>query len=134
MPPTLSLSTIRYGSRVKWSNSGKWGVPSPTSQGNGYLIGSLQLPLTTVANFTILHNCSSWPTVIEGGSKTPFSIGQHITTKPMKQSLSIYIYIYIYIYMFVNDVCEFVCVCCLRANVKCNCYKNIMVYLSIHVK
>ena len=30
MPPCLTLSIIRYGSRVKWSNPGKWVAPSPT--------------------------------------------------------------------------------------------------------
>ena len=30
MPPCLTLSIIRYGSRVKWSNPGKGIAPSPT--------------------------------------------------------------------------------------------------------
>ena len=30
MPPCLTLSIIRYGSRVKWSNRGKGVAPSPT--------------------------------------------------------------------------------------------------------
>ena len=30
MPPCLTLSNIRYGSRVKWSNPGKGVAPSPT--------------------------------------------------------------------------------------------------------
>ena len=30
MPPYLTLSIIRYGSRVKWSNPGKGVAPSPT--------------------------------------------------------------------------------------------------------
>ena len=30
MPPCLTLSSIRYGSRVKWSNPGKGVAPSPT--------------------------------------------------------------------------------------------------------
>ena len=29
MPPCLTLSNIRYGSRVKWSNPGKGVAPSP---------------------------------------------------------------------------------------------------------
>ena len=32
MPPCLTLSIIRYESRVKWSNPGKWVAPSPTLQ------------------------------------------------------------------------------------------------------
>ena len=31
MPPCLTLSIIRYGSRVKWSNPGKGVAPSPTT-------------------------------------------------------------------------------------------------------
>ena len=30
MTPCLTLSIIRYGSRIKWSNPGKRVVPSPT--------------------------------------------------------------------------------------------------------
>ena len=30
MPPCLTLSNIRYGSKVKWSNPGKGVAPSPT--------------------------------------------------------------------------------------------------------
>ena len=30
MPPCLTLSIIRYGSRVKWGNPGKGVAPSPT--------------------------------------------------------------------------------------------------------
>ena len=30
MPPCLTLSIIRYGSRVKWSNPGRGVAPSPT--------------------------------------------------------------------------------------------------------
>ena len=32
MPPCIMLSIVRYGLRVKWSNSGKGVVPSPTTQ------------------------------------------------------------------------------------------------------
>ena len=45
----LTLSIIRYVSRVKWSNPGKRVAPSPTPREKG-AFGS---PLTTVANFTI---------------------------------------------------------------------------------
>ena len=34
MPHCLTLSIIRYGSRVKWSNPGKGIVPSPTPLGH----------------------------------------------------------------------------------------------------
>ena len=52
MPPSLTLSIIRYGSRVKWNNPGK-GVEPPLHLGvvaiEKVAFGS---PSTTVANFT----------------------------------------------------------------------------------
>ena len=50
MSPCLTLSIIRYRSRVKWSNPGKRVAPSPTPIERGGF-GS---PSTTVANFTYL--------------------------------------------------------------------------------
>ena len=45
IPPCLTLSIIRYGSRVKWSNPGKWVAPSPTPWCNSYQKGSLLVTL-----------------------------------------------------------------------------------------
>ena len=53
-PPCLTLSIIRYGSRVKWSNPGKGVVPSPTSRCSNYWKGTFRSPSTKVANFTQL--------------------------------------------------------------------------------
>ena len=36
IPPCLSLSIVRYGSRVKWSNPGKGVVPNPTPRCSSY--------------------------------------------------------------------------------------------------
>ena len=41
MPPCLTLSIIRYGSRVKWSNPWKGVVPSPTPWCSSYRKGNL---------------------------------------------------------------------------------------------
>ena len=41
IPPCLTLSNIRYISRVKWSNPGKGVVPSPTPQCSSCWKGSL---------------------------------------------------------------------------------------------
>ena len=41
----LTLSIIRYGSRVKWSNPGKGVAPSPTPWCSSYRKGSLQVTL-----------------------------------------------------------------------------------------
>ena len=45
MPPCLTLSIIRYGSRVKWRNPGKGVEPSPTPWCSSYWKGSLRVTL-----------------------------------------------------------------------------------------
>ena len=45
MPPCLTLSIIRYGSRVKWSNPGKGVAPSPTPSCGSYRKGNLRVTL-----------------------------------------------------------------------------------------
>ena len=45
IPPCLSLSNIRYISRVKWNNPGKGVVPSPIPQCSSYWKGSLRVAL-----------------------------------------------------------------------------------------
>ena len=45
MLPCLTLSIIRYGSRVKWSNPGNGFAPSSTPQCSSYWKGSLQVTL-----------------------------------------------------------------------------------------
>ena len=45
MPPCLTLSIIRYGSRIKWSNPGKGVAPSPTYLCSSYWKGSLRVTL-----------------------------------------------------------------------------------------
>ena len=52
IPPCLTLSIIRYVSRVKCSNPGKGVAPSPTPWCSSYWRGKLQ-----VANFTLLKLC-----------------------------------------------------------------------------
>ena len=45
IPPGLTLSIIRYGSRVKWSNHTKGVVPSSTPRCSNYRKGSLLVNL-----------------------------------------------------------------------------------------
>ena len=45
MPPTLTLSFIRYWLRVKWGNPGKGVAPFPKFRCKSYQKGSLWLPL-----------------------------------------------------------------------------------------
>ena len=52
IPPCLTLSIIRYRSRVKWSNLGKGVASSSKTRCSSYWKGSFGLPSTTVAKFT----------------------------------------------------------------------------------
>ncbi len=45
MPPCLTLSIIRYGSGVKWSNPGKGVAPCPSPWCSSYRKGSLRVTL-----------------------------------------------------------------------------------------
>ena len=45
MPPCITLSIIRYRSRVKWSNPRKGVTPSPTPWCSTYRKGSLRVTL-----------------------------------------------------------------------------------------
>ena len=49
MPPFLTLSIIRYGSRVKWRNPGKGVAASPTLWCSSYRKGSLRVTLDNVS-------------------------------------------------------------------------------------
>ena len=53
MLPYLTLSIIRYLSRVKWSNPGKGVAPFPTSQCSSYWKGSLLVTLDCSCKFLL---------------------------------------------------------------------------------
>ena len=55
IPPCLTLSIIRYGSRIKWSNPGKEIVPFPTPWCSRYRKGSLQVILDY--DYLFIYNC-----------------------------------------------------------------------------
>ena len=59
-PPCLTLSDIRYVSRVKWSNPGKEVVPSPTPIEKG----AFWSPSTTVASLIFYLNSIMFNLVI----------------------------------------------------------------------
>ena len=77
MPPCLTLSNIRYGSRVKWSNPGKGLAPSPTLQCSTYWKGSLQVAFD--------YSCQLYFYIY---------IYKYIKTLYIYKKLYIYIYIY----------------------------------------
>ncbi len=85
MPPCLTLSIIKYGSRVKWSNPGK-GVAPPLHIGVVAIEkGAFGSPSTNVANFTLLLHYI-------------IALSQILT---IIHSCSVYIHIYIYIYIYI---------------------------------
>ena len=57
MPPFLTLSIIRYGSRVKWSNPGKGITPSPTPwcshHHHHHVVPPAQISLTLSRHFSL---------------------------------------------------------------------------------
>ena len=57
MLPCLTLSIIRYGSKVKWSNPGNGVVPSPTAQCSSYWKGSLRIALNYGRQQCQSHPC-----------------------------------------------------------------------------
>ena len=56
MPPCLTLSIIRYGSRVKWSNPGRGVAPFPTLRCSSYWKGSLLVTLDYGRQLYLLYN------------------------------------------------------------------------------
>ena len=66
LPPCLTLSNIRYVSRVKWSNPGKGVTPSPTSWWDSYWKGSLLVALNYGRKLYLLYslNLQDWSLTI----------------------------------------------------------------------
>ena len=54
IPPCLTLTNIRYVSRVKWSNPGKGVAPSPTPRCSSYWKGSLRVKVDYSRQFYLL--------------------------------------------------------------------------------
>ena len=65
MPPCLTLSIIRYGSRVKWSNLWKWVAPSPATRCSSYRKGNHRVTLDYGRQLYLLtsftRSCSPQP-------------------------------------------------------------------------
>ena len=55
MPPCLTLSIIRYGSRVKWCNPEKGVAPSPTPRCTTYRKGNLRVTLNFGRQLYLLY-------------------------------------------------------------------------------
>ena len=59
IPPCLALSNIRYVTRVKWSNPGKWVAPSPTPRCSSYWKWNLRVAHDYVRQLYLLLLTSS---------------------------------------------------------------------------
>ena len=65
IPPCLTLSNIRYLSRVKWSNPGKGVAPAPTPRCRSYWKGSLLVALDYSRQHYLISLFSSFFTLFQ---------------------------------------------------------------------
>ena len=93
MTPCLTLSNIRYVSRVKWSNPGKGVAPSPTPLCCSYWKGRLRVSL----DYDRLRYICKWVSIY-------IYIYIYILLKCLRVQVCICIYIYIYIVRYVSSV------------------------------
>ena len=63
MLPRLTLSIIRYGSRIKWSNPGKGVAPSPTPWCSSYRKGRLRVTLDYGCQQSIFNTNGLYTTI-----------------------------------------------------------------------
>ena len=106
MPPYLTLSIIRYASRVKWSNPGKGVAPSPKPWCSSYRKGSLRVTLDYGRQLYLLIYIYIWKmirkTVLQRYFSSVLSSDHWRTLYPLDQHIYIYIYIYIYIWKMIR--------------------------------
>ena len=110
IPPCLTLSNIRYISRVKWSNLGKGVMPSPTPRCSRYWKWSLLVALDYSRQLYFLTFVKNQQELIHGPN------------------------IYIYIYIFKSEhmsICMwlYIHVCIIVYVIECVC---IFIYVSVY--
>ena len=95
MPTCLTLSIIRWRSRVKWSNPGNGVTPSPTPRCSSYwkAFGS---PSTNVANFTYWFSLNSysqrfWKVYICMRKK-------YFTSDPLTLSITFFCFVFLFFF------------------------------------
>ena len=100
MPPCLTLSIIRYRSRVKWRKPGKGVAPSPTPRCSSYRKGRFRVTLDFSCQlyFTTLMNFIS-PVYLEFNPDQNLSIFKAVPFHFPLVCVFFYRYIYIYIYI-----------------------------------
>ena len=113
MRPCLTLSIIRYGSRVKWSNPGKGVVPSLHLGAIAIEKGGVRLPSTMAANLPNLNIYVCVCVCVYMHMYAYICVSIYICIH-----ICVYIYMYIYIYTHTHThththICVCVCVCIL---------------------
>ena len=113
--PCLILSNIRYVSRVKWSNPGRWVAPSSSFRCSSNWKGSLLFALDYGRQIYLLTYYTQHRSGLQCmGVLRNFDAWRIFNVKfslSLSLSLSLYIYIYIYIYILYIYLCVCVCVC-----------------------
>ena len=115
-PPCLTLSNIRYGSRVKWSNPWKGVAPSPTPWCSSYRKGSLRAISYYSHQLYFTYTYNSSITALSKFYRIWFATNSQseiVTTN----TVTIYIYIYIYIYIVEGILNFYACECNLCSSV-----------------
>ena len=106
IPPCLTLSNIRYESRVKWSNPGKGIAPYATPRCSSYWEGSLLVTLDYDCQFIYIYIYIYIIQLIPyWSSKLPWFLLNYFYFIRWMYSIYLsyirtYIYIYIYIYIY----------------------------------
>ena len=103
MPPCLTLSIIRYGSRVKWSNPGK-GVRPPLHLGVVAIEkGAFWSPSTMVANFTLTFKYEWLPQTLMKAKERPlfFINNDHTTTRVSYGYVLVFFLFFLFFFVFV---------------------------------
>ena len=117
------ILSIRCVSRVKWSNPGKRGAPSPTPQYTSYWTGSLWVVLNYGRQFhklyVYIYTCVYVYMYIYIYIHVCVYIYRHVYAY-------IYICTYVYVYLY---VCMHICICILYIYI----YTYIRVYVYIYV-
>ena len=106
IPPCLTVSIIRYGSRVKWSNPGNGVAPSPTPWCSSYRKGSLRVTLGSLTLITLyipLHRLKDAHVYTHVHICSYTHKKRHANTHTHTHTHT-HIYIYIYIYIYTNNL------------------------------
>ena len=117
IPPRLTLSNIRYVSRVKWRNPGKGVAPPPTPRCSNYWKRSLLVALDFGRQLYFYIYIYIYMIIIENWKchKTFFQIGDR------------------WLYMCVS-VCKFVIkISILRKNYVCVCVCDVLININIYL-